>query len=112
MRFLIFTAISFILALVIVLASYRLSPALYNLSKLSPYECGFSPFQSRRTSFNVHFYLVAVLFLIFDLELILVRPWIFIRGSVSLKGFFVFLFFIIILTIGFAYEWLGGALFW
>nr|YP_684389.1 NADH dehydrogenase subunit 3 [Oltmannsiellopsis viridis]ABC96347.1 NADH dehydrogenase subunit 3 [Oltmannsiellopsis viridis] len=78
--------------------------------KLSAYECGFDPFDSARTQFDIHFYLVAILFIIFDLEITFLFPWCITLGQIGMEGFFVMMVFLIILTIGFIYEWLKTAL--
>jgi NADH-quinone oxidoreductase subunit A len=81
------------------------------VEKSSSYECGFHPFEDTRQKFNVRFYLVSILFLIFDLEIIFLFPWLLtIRDNT--QSFYVMLFFLIVLTIGFIYEWLKGALTW
>jgi NADH-quinone oxidoreductase subunit A len=79
---------------------------------LSAYECGFDPFNDARTVFDVRFYLVAILFIIFDLEIIYLFPWCTAAANVGYLGFWVMAFFLIILTVGFVYEWLKGALEW
>lgn len=83
-----------------------------NFEKLSVYECGFNPFSDSRVKFEVRFYLVAILFIIFDLEIIFLFPWVIIFNQISYFGFFSMLLFLIILTLGFVYEWLKGALTW
>jgi NADH-quinone oxidoreductase subunit A len=80
--------------------------------KYSSYECGFNPFEDARTKFEIHFYLVGILFIIFDLEVIFLFPWVVVFYKLSTFGAFIMLFFIIILTIGFAYEWVKKALDW
>lgn len=107
-----FFIISVILALIIFFLSYFLIPKTITFDKLSAYECGFDPFGDARTKFDVRFYLVALLFIIFDLEITFLFPW-----SVSLRyvgafGFWLMWFFLFVLTIGFMYEWQKGALEW
>jgi NADH-quinone oxidoreductase subunit A len=80
--------------------------------KVSTYECGFEPFQDSRSKFEVKFYLVAILFIIFDLEIIFLFPWAVAFDQVGLFGFLSMMFFLLVLTIGFAYEWMKGALDW
>ena len=80
--------------------------------KVSTYECGFEPFQDSRSKFEVKFYLVAILFIIFDLEIIFLFPWAVAFDQVGLFGFLSMMFFLFVLTIGFAYEWMRGALDW
>lgn len=83
-----------------------------NVEKLSIYECGFSPFEDSRGRFEVRFYIVAILFMIFDLEIVFLFPWIVIFDYMSYVTFFVMLIFLLILFFGFFYELLKGALDW
>ena len=80
--------------------------------KLSPYECGFEPFADARSRFDVRFYLVAILFIIFDLEVAFLFPWAVSLAHIGLFGFFSMIVFLAVLTIGFIYEWRKGALEW
>ena len=80
--------------------------------KVSTYECGFEPFQDSRSKFEVKFYLVAILFIIFDLEIIFLFPWAVAFSEIGLFGFLSMMFFLFVLTIGFIYEWMKGALDW
>ncbi|MES2983692.1 MAG: NADH-quinone oxidoreductase subunit A [Pseudomonadota bacterium] len=80
--------------------------------KLSPYECGFEPFDDARGQFDVRFYLVAILFIIFDLEVAFLFPWAISLSKIGLLGFWSMMGFLGILTIGFIYEWKKGALDW
>ena len=80
--------------------------------KNSTYECGFEPFDETRGKFEVKFYLVAILFIIFDLEVAFLFPWAVVFGDIGFFGFFSMMFFLAILTIGFIYEWKKGALEW
>lgn len=80
--------------------------------KLSSYECGFNPFSDARNKFEVRFYLVAVLFLIFDLEISFLFPWIIAFNSINLLGYITMMLFLLLLTLGFIYEWSKGALEW
>ncbi len=80
--------------------------------KLSQYECGFEPFSDSRGKFDVRFYLVAILFIIFDLEVAFLFPWAITLGNIGDLGFWSMMVFLGILTIGFAYEWKKGALEW
>jgi NADH-quinone oxidoreductase subunit A len=122
---LIFLVFSIALSIIILGASYMLALQKGDIEKLSPYECGFNPFQDSRQEFDVKFYLVAILFIIFDLEISFLFPW-----SISLNvimeettkeatdiitvyyGYWSMLLFLLILTIGFVYEWKKGALNW
>src|SRR6202167_5361058 len=80
--------------------------------KVSPYECGFEPFDDARRKFDVRFYLVAILFIIFDLEVAFLFPWAVTLGKIGLFGFWSMIVFLGILTVGFIYEWKKGALEW
>ena len=80
--------------------------------KNSTYECGFDPFDDSRSKFEVKFYLVAILFIIFDLEIIFLFPWAIAFDEIGLFGFSSMMFFLLVLTIGFIYEWMKGALDW
>ena len=80
--------------------------------KLSAYECGFEAFEDSRARFDVRYYLVAILFILFDLEIAFLFPWAMANGQVGLLGFGTMLVFLTILLIGFAYEWKKGALSW
>ena len=80
--------------------------------KLSPYECGFEAFEDSRIKFDVRYYLVAILFIIFDLEIAFLFPWAAAFGSLSEVAFWSMIVFLVVLTIGFAYEWKKGALEW
>ena len=79
---------------------------------LSPYECGFEPFEDARIQFDVRFYLVAILFIIFDLEVAFLFPWAVALSDIGLFGFISMMIFLFLLTIGFIYEWKKGALEW
>ena len=80
--------------------------------KLSPYECGFDAFEDARTKFDVRYYLVAILFIIFDLEIAFLFPWAVAFKDISMVSFWSMMVFLGVLTIGFAYEWKKGALEW
>lgn len=80
--------------------------------KLSAYECGFEPFGDSRSEFDVRFYLVAILFIIFDLEIAFLFPWAVSLGKIGAFGFWSMIFFLFVLTVGFIYEWKKGALDW
>ena len=100
------------LASVISGASYFLSRQASDPEKLSPYECGFEPFEDARNTFDIRFYLVAILFIIFDLEVSFLFPWSLVLGEINFFGFWTMIFFLLILTLGFVYEWKKGALDW
>ena len=104
--------LAIILSAIILGASYVLSIQNESTSKLSSYECGFDPFEDARNIFDVHFYLVAILFLVLDLEVMFLFPWAVSLNSIGLKGFIGMVIFLVILTVGFFYEWRLGALEW
>ncbi len=109
---LVFLGIAIGMAVVMVAASYIVSRQKPDAEKTSAYECGFEPFEDARTRFDVRFYLVAILFIIFDLEVAFLFPWAVSLGDVGLFGFWSMVAFLGVLTIGFVYEWRKGALEW
>lgn len=109
---LIFFSISSLLSILLFVLSYLVTPQKMDQEKISAYECGFNPFDDARSTFDVRFYLVAILFLIFDLEVSFLFPWSIILNKLSLFGFWSMIIFLIVLTIGFVYEWYKGALEW
>jgi NADH-quinone oxidoreductase subunit A len=108
----IFFAISVALSLVIMILPQMLSPKVENSSKLTSYECGFEPFENVKGRFNVKFYLVAMLFIIFDLEIAFLVPWAISLKSIGAFGYYSMMFFLFILSIGLIYEYKKGALEW
>ena len=108
----IFLTIAILLSLGFVILNFALSPKNPDPEKLSAYECGFEPFNDSRMEFDIRFYLVAILFIIFDLEIAFLFPWAITLGNIGYFGFFSMMFFLFILTIGFIYEWKKGALDW
>jgi NADH-quinone oxidoreductase subunit A len=108
----IFIIVSSIIALIFFLASYCVAIQKPDTEKLSAYECGFDPFNDARNTFDVRFYLVAILFIIFDLEVTFLFPWCITIGNISIFSFWSVIIFLIILTVGFLYEWRKGALEW
>ena len=100
------------LSVVIALASYILSDKTPDKEKVSVYECGFDPFHSPGKPFSVRFFLIAILFLVFDLEISYLFPWSYSSNIVSLKGQWIIIMFLVILTVGLVYEWLKGGLEW
>ena len=108
----IFLTIAILLSLGFVVLNFALSPKNPDPEKLSAYECGFEPFNDSRMEFDIRFYLVAILFIIFDLEIAFLFPWAITLGNIGYFGFFSMMFFLFILTIGFIYEWKKGALDW
>lgn len=109
---LIFFLFSAILSTIIFGLSYFVTPQKADQEKVSAYECGFNPFDDARATFDVRFYLVAILFLIFDLEISFLFPWSIVLGNLPILGFWSMIIFLVILTIGFIYEWCKGALEW
>ena len=109
---LIFIGIAVGLASIIVLASLIIARQKPDSEKLSAYECGFEPFEDARIKFDVRFYLVAILFIIFDLEVAFLFPWAVSLGDIGVFGFWSMVVFLGILTVGFVYEWRKGALEW
>ena len=102
--------LSFLLSGVILTASYNLALQTPDSEKTSAYECGFEPFEDARNRFDVRFYIVAILFLIFDIEVVYLFPW---ASTLSLTGYTSYgvrMFFLVLLTIGFVYEVVKGAL--
>ena len=108
----IFLVIALGLSSAFVLINFILAPSNPDPEKLSAYECGFEPFEDSRMEFDVRFYLVAILFIIFDLEIAFLFPWAISLGSIGLFGFVSMMIFLFILTVGFIYEWKKGALDW
>ena len=109
---LIFLGIAVGLASVIIITSFIVAQETAATEKVSPYECGFAPFNDARRQFDVRFYLVAILFIIFDLEVAFLFPWAVSLSSIGMLGFWSMILFLGILTIGFIYEWKKGALEW
>ena len=109
---LIFLGIAIILALIIVSLSYLLSVQNPDTEKLSSYECGFEPYEDARNIFDVKFYIVAILFILFDIEAMFLLPWSVSLSQLSTLGFWSMIDFIIELGIGFVYVWYIGALEW
>ena len=101
-----------VLALVMAGIPFLVAPSRPDSEKLSAYECGFEAFDDSRGRFDVRFYLVAILFIIFDLEVAFLFPWAVSLREVGLFGFWSMMIFLTILTVGFLYEWKKGALEW
>tara|TARA_Y100001970_G_C13830386_1_gene649392 strand:+ start:72 stop:440 length:369 start_codon:yes stop_codon:yes gene_type:complete len=108
----IFLFIALAMSIGFVLINFAFSPKNPDPEKLSAYECGFSAFSDSRIKFDVRFYLVAILFIIFDLEIAFLFPWAVSLSNIGLLGFYSMLMFLFVLTIGFIYEWKKGALEW
>ena len=109
---LIFLVIAIVLALIIVILSYLLAVQNPETEKLSVYECGFEPYEDARNIFDVKFYLVAILFIIFDIETMFLLPWSISLSQLSNLGFWSMIDFILELGVGFIYVWYLGALEW
>jgi NADH-quinone oxidoreductase subunit A len=107
-----FLGLSGILAMVLMVLPMILAPSKPDPEKLSAYECGFNAFDDARMKFDVRFYLVAILFIIFDLELAFLFPWAITLKETGVFGFWSMMVFLGILVIGFIYEWKKGALEW
>ena len=88
------------------------SPHKPDSEKNSPYECGFEAFEDARMKFDVRYYLVAILFILFDLEIAFLFPWAVMLQEIGLSGFLAMMFFLFVLVVGFIYEWKKGALEW
>ena len=89
-----------------------LGPSRPDAEKLSPYECGFEAFEDARLQFDVRYYLVAILFILFDLEIAFLFPWAVALKDIGFFGFMLMMCFLTILVLGFIYEWMKGALDW
>ena len=109
---LIFFAIALAMGIGFIVAAAVLAPSDPDPEKVSTYECGFNAFEDARMKFDVRFYLVAILFIIFDLEIAFLFPWAVAFGEMSMTGFWSMMVFLGVLTVGFAYEWKKGALEW
>lgn len=109
---LIFIALCIIIAGVLLIMPYIVAYRSPDPEKLSAYECGFNSFDDARMKFDIRFYLVSILFIIFDLEVAFLFPWAVSFGKVGLFGFWSMMVFLGILLIGFIYEWKKGALEW
>ena len=109
---LIFIFIGLGIAIGMTALSFIIGPSNPDSEKLSAYECGFEAFDDARGRFDVRFYLVAILFIIFDLEVAFLFPWAISLGNIGIFGFWSMMIFLLVLTVGFIYEWKKGALEW
>ncbi len=109
---LVFLILGLIFGVVPIVMAFMLGPQRPDSAKLSPYECGFEAFEDSRMKFDVRFYLVAILFIIFDLEIAFMFPWAVALKDIGVFGFWAMVVFLGILVIGFIYEWKKGALEW
>ena len=108
----IFLLMALLISIGFILINFISSPSNPDPEKLSAYECGFDAFDDSRMEFDVRFYLVAILFIIFDLEIAFLFPWAITLGKTGVFGFWSMMIFLGVLTIGFIYEWKKGALEW
>ena len=109
---LVFIAVSVALGVILLVTGGLLGPSSPDSEKNSPYECGFEAFEDNRSKFDVRFYLVAILFIIFDLEIAFFMPWALVLDQLGTYGLLVMLIFVLELVIGFFYLWKKGALEW
>ena len=109
---LVFLGIALIVGLVLLALGLALGSGQKDAEKLSPYECGFEPFEDSRIKFDVRYYLVAILFIIFDLEIAFLFPWAVSLDVVGVFGFLAMAVFLMVLVVGFIFEWKKGALEW
>ena len=108
----VFIAVAAAIGIALLLSAFLLAYKQPDPEKLSAYECGFNAFDDARMKFDVRFYLVAILFIIFDLEVSFLFPWAVVFGDLGLYGFWSMMVFLGVLTVGFIYEWRKGALEW
>ncbi len=109
---LLFIVIGLVIGGLMITLGFVIAPHRPDKEKLSPYECGFEAFEDSRMKFDVRYYLVAILFILFDLEIAFLFPWAVVLESIGLFGFIAMLIFLSILVVGFIYEWKKGALEW
>lgn len=108
----VFFAVATVIAAIVLVLPILFSTSKPSEDKLKEYECGFDAFGTSRAKFDIKFYLVAILFIIFDLEVTFLVPWAISLSSIGALGFYSMIFFLFVLTIGFAYEWNKGVLDW
>ena len=108
----VFIGVSLFIAVALLVAPFLVAYSAPDPEKLSAYECGFNAFDDARMKFDVRFYLVAILFIIFDLEVAFLFPWAITFGELGWYGFWSMMVFLGVLTVGFVYEWRKGALEW
>ena len=108
----VFIGVALFIGLALMIAPFLVAVRNPDPEKVSAYECGFNAFDDARMKFDVRFYLVAILFIIFDLEVAFLFPWAVAFGQLGATGFWSMLVFLAVLTVGFAYEWKKGALEW
>ena len=109
---LMFIVIGTVVGAAMIAMGFVLSPNRPDSEKNSPYECGFEAFEDSRMKFDVRYYLVAILFIIFDLEIAFLFPWAVVLDQIGMAGFWAMMIFLAVLVVGFIYEWKKGALEW
>jgi NADH-quinone oxidoreductase subunit A len=109
---LLFIAVGLAVGVGPLVVGWVLGPRRPDAEKLSPYECGFEAFEDARMKFDVRYYLIAILFILFDLEIAFLFPWAVVLQEIGTFGFVAMIIFLVILTVGFIYEWAKGALEW
>jgi NADH-quinone oxidoreductase subunit A len=109
---LLFILVGMAVGVVPVALGWLIGPNKPDSEKLSPYECGFEAFEDARMKFDVRYYLVAILFILFDLEIAFLFPWATVINEIGFPGFLSMMIFLAILVVGFVYEWMKGALEW
>ena len=109
---LVFVAVGLLVGVGPMIAGFVLAPHRPDSEKLSPYECGFEAFEDARMKFDVRYYLIAILFILFDLEIAFLFPWAVVLEEIGLFGYLAMVIFLAILVVGFVYEWKKGALEW
>ncbi|PWB56092.1 MAG: NADH-quinone oxidoreductase subunit A [Nitrosomonadales bacterium] len=109
---LMFVAVGLLVGVGPMIAGFILAPHRPDSEKLSPYECGFEAFEDARMKFDVRYYLIAILFILFDLEIAFLFPWAVVLEEIGLFGYLAMVIFLAILVVGFIYEWKKGALEW
>jgi len=109
---LVFLVMGVLFGVMPMMAGFMLGPHRPDSEKLSPYECGFEAFEDSRMKFDVRYYLVAILFIIFDLEIAFLFPWAIVLDEVGMYGFLAMVIFLAVLVVGFIFEWKKGALEW
>lgn len=112
LRILLFIFIGILIGIIPQIIGYLFGPNKSYKEKISPYECGFSSHKNSRIKFNIKYYIIAILFILFDIETIFFFPWCISREKLGLKGYFTIMFFIIELIISYIYIWKKGALEW
>jgi len=109
---LVFLVVGVLVGVIPILLGFAIGPRHPDSEKNSPYECGFEAFEDSRMTFDVRYYLIAILFIIFDLEIAFLFPWAVVLDQIGSPGFLAMAIFLVILVVGFAYEWKRGALEW